>query len=245
MFFLDRSLLHAHGQIHALMFRQVSSHVCTNRRAAGWSSVFHGVPEAPCVGPKYYTQTVAIASKPKIPHSTFLIPVARLLSWAPHEEPLLERAGSCISLCLSLCLSVCLYPSFPLSVCPSAHIYLILVVSMCDCIPFLSLRCFILSFSHSLSPPLALGRPLSHSLFLPSCICLFLPTPRSAPRLPPMPLVCGPPSLSQDFYLAVSFVSLSHSLSLSPSMYPAVCLSVSLSLCVSRYSCRDFLTCEI
>lgn len=42
--------------------------------------VFHGVPEAPCVGPKYYTQTVAITSKPEIPHSTFLIPATRLLS---------------------------------------------------------------------------------------------------------------------------------------------------------------------
>ena len=89
-------------------------HTPTRSRKSSAVHVFHGVPEAPCVGPKYYTQTVAITSKPEIPHSTFLIPAARLLSWAPHEEPLLEREGACISLC-SLCLSVCLsQPSFSL-----------------------------------------------------------------------------------------------------------------------------------
>lgn len=84
-----------------LRFSYTRMHSHTDPACSGRSSgvhVFHGVPGAPCVGPKYYTQTVAIASKPKIPHSTFLIPVARLLSWAPHEEPLLEREGSCISL---------------------------------------------------------------------------------------------------------------------------------------------------
>lgn len=87
-----------------------------NRLAAEKSRairVLHGVPEAPCVDPKYYTQTVAITSKPEIPHSTFLIPAARLLSWAPHEEPLLEREGSCISLSRSL--SVCLFLALSLT----------------------------------------------------------------------------------------------------------------------------------
>lgn len=100
-------------------------YICFHTHAGGlkltWSRrsstahVFHGVPEAPCVGPKYYTQTVAITSKPEIPHSTFLIPAARPLSWAPHEEPLLERGRGVMYLSLFLSVSVCLSVSCSLS----------------------------------------------------------------------------------------------------------------------------------
>lgn len=68
------------------------------------------VPEAPCVDPKYYIQTVAITSKPEIPHSTFLIPAACLLSWAPHEEPLLERVRGHVSDCLPVSVSLSVLP---------------------------------------------------------------------------------------------------------------------------------------
>lgn len=127
----------------------------------------HGVPEAPCVRPKYYTQTVAITSKPEIPHSTFLIPAARSLSWAPHEEPLLERKGSCV--CLTLCLSVCLSvpPSLRLykSHCHSLRLWLLLRLSS-----YFSLCWFIFitvpPFLHNAS---SAALPLTFS-----SICLFL-----------------------------------------------------------------------
>lgn len=200
--------------------------------------VFHGVPEAPCVGPKYYTQTVAITSKPEIPHSTFLIPATRLLSWAPHEEPLLEREGSCIS--LTLCLSVCLWTSFPPLLCLSAHISLTVIFSVCDSsalsiFSFLILLVYLdLSYLFLFSSAV-LCRPLSRSAFLPSCICLFISFYTSPSFL--SLFVCASFSL-QDSYFAFCFFPF-----VSLSIYPAVCLFVSLSLCVSRYSCRDFLTC--
>lgn len=134
------------------------------------------MPEAPCVGPKYYTQTVAITSKPEIPHSTFLIPTARLLSWAPHEEPLLEREGSCIS--LALCLSVCLELSLSalllllalslrpyISHCHSLHLWL-------SCSVYLSISTSAgLSLSPLLIPPL-LRRALSPTLPLSFSVVL-------------------------------------------------------------------------
>ena len=156
-----------------------SRHKPTRSRESSGVHVFHGVPEAPCVGPKYYTQTVAITSKPEIPHSTFLIPPARLLSWAPHEEPLLEREGSCIS--LSVCLSVCLWlslspPSLPRSVslrpnisrCHTLRLWL-------SCSVYLSISPSA-GLSLSLIPPLlrcALSPTLPLAFSLPSCICLF------------------------------------------------------------------------
>lgn len=180
--------------------------------------VSHGEPEAPCVGPKYYTQTVAITSKPEIPHSTFLIPAARLLSWAPHEEPLLEREGSCISLapCLPVCLYIC-SPSLPRFVSPPIYLSLSYFSSV-------TLRRFIFtSLPYSFSPALCF---VAHSLSPPSCVCLFISFHTSL-RFLSVPPLCR--------------TLFSFSLSLSPD--PAVCLSISLSLCVSRYSCRDFLTC--
>lgn len=152
-------------------------HKPTRSRESTGVHVFHGVPEAPCVGPKYYTQTVAITSKPEIPHSTFLIPPARLLSWAPHEEPLLEREGSCISpsVCLSvsgshsallLSLARSLRPN--ISRCHTLRLWL-------SCSVYLSIS-LSAGLSLSLIPPLlrcALSPTLPLAFSLPSCICLF------------------------------------------------------------------------
>lgn len=217
------------------------THACRRRkpmcsRKSSAVHVFHGVPEAPCVGPKYYTQTVAITSKPEIPHSTFLIPAARLLSWAPHEEPLLEREGSCISRSLSVCLSP---PSLPRLVSPPKYLSL----SYCLSVTLL-LR---LSFYFSLCRFIFIS--LTYSFFPPSCFVAHSPTqflchltfvyffsiPRSASCLLLILFVCGSPSLYKTLTLLPFPLSLP--------LHPAVCLSVSLSLCVSRYSCRAFLTC--
>lgn len=226
-------------QLRTQLFTHFSTYVYTrthnptcNRKSSA-VHVFHGVPEAPCVGPKYYTQTVAITSKPKIPHSTFLIPAARLLSWAPHEEPLLEREGSCIS--LALCLSVYLQPSFSLSVCPSAHVSLTVIVSVCDSLApsiflFLPLLVYLyLSYLFLLSSAV-LCRPLSHSVFLPSCICLFISFYTLLSLLSPTDAVCLWPSFSlQDSYFAFclfSFVSLSVSCCLSLRLPLPLCLQI-------------------
>lgn len=219
----------------------ICRHTCAhkgNKRPCSTKScairVLHGVPEAPCADPKYYTQTVAITPKPEIPHSTFLIPAARLLSWAPHEEPLLEREGSCISPVLSVCLFLSLSLSLsPLLVSPPK--YLTVTLSVCDSpsvLLFLPLSA--LSSSPLLIPPLlhcALSPTLPLTVSYGPWICWFISLYASLSFLSPTDAVC--PWLSfprQDFYFAsFSFVSL-------PFVLP-------LSLCVSRYSCRDFLTC--
>lgn len=186
--------------------------------------------------PKYYTQTVAITSKPEIPHSTFLIPAASLLSWAPHEEPLLEREGSCIS--LALCLSVCFWlslslslsqPSFSPSLGLSTKISLTVILSVCDSLApsiflFLPLPVYLhLSYLFLLSSTV-LCRPLSHSLFLPSCICLFISLYTSLGFLSPTDAVCLWLSFSlQDSYFAsFSFVSPSLSPCVSPDIHAEI-----------------------
>ena len=166
-----------------------SRHKPTRSRESSGVHVFHGVPEAPCVGPKYYTQTVAITSKPEIPHSTFLIPPARLLSWAPHEEPLLEREGSCISLsvCLSVCLSLALtQPSFSPSLGLSPPKYLSLSyppsVTLLLRLSFYFSLCRFIFISYSPSPPLCF---VAHSptRFLSPVLHLFI-SPLYLARLP-------------------------------------------------------------
>ena len=219
-----------------------SRHKPTRSRESSGVHVFHGVPEAPCVGPKYYTQTVAITSKPEIPHSTFLIPPARLLSWAPHEEPLLEREGSCIS--PSVCLSVCLWlslspPSLPRSVSPPKYLSLSypLSVTLLLRLSFYFSLCRFIFISYSPSPPLCF---VAHSptRFLSPVLHLFISLLYLA-RLP-VSYWCG---LSVPLLLLYKTPFTLPPFPLSLALYPAVCLSVSLSPCVSRYSCRDFLTC--
>lgn len=188
------------------------------------------MPEAPCVGPKYYTQTVAITSKPEIPHSTFLIPTARLLSWAAHEEPLLEREGSCIS--LALCLSVSSFlslPSFSCSLCLSAHISLTVTVSICDSLApsiflFLPLPVYLYLPYLFLLSSAVLCRPLSHSVFPSSCMCLFISFYTSLSLLSPPDAVCLWLSFGlQDSYFAFCLFS------------PPLCLSPSVSRCLTLH----------
>lgn len=162
--------------------------------------MFRGVPEAPRVYPKYYTQTVAITSKPEIPHSTFLIPAARLLSWAPHEEPLLEREV--------MYLSVCLFLSLSLSLCQSS--------------------CFQSSLSHPLpvylylsyfpSPVLGFVAHSPTHFFPLAFVCIFLSVPQPASRLPLMLLVCTSPPL----YKALTLPPFLLSLFLSPRESPDI-----------------------
>lgn len=161
--------------------------------------MFRSVPEAPRVYPKYYTQTVAITSKPEIPHSTFLIPAARLLSWAPHEEPLLEREVMYRSVCLSLSLSQSSCSFHSLS--PAA------------CLP-LSILLPVLGF--------VVDSPTHFFLHLIVYFSPYLvrfPSPTDAVSLQISSCLQG------SYFASFSFVSLP------------------LSLRVSRYSCRDFLTC--
>lgn len=182
--------------------------------------VLRGVPEAPCVEPKYYTQTVAITSKPEIPHSTFLIPAARLLSWAPHEEPLLEREGSCISLTLRL--SVCLSASVSLflaqpSVSPAPGLSAPNSLSL-SCSPsvtprlsfyFSLCRFAFISLTSSLSPPLCfVAHSPTHFFYRVAFVCVFLCIPRSASSLPPLLFVCGSPSLYKTLTLPPLLLSL-------------------------------------
>lgn len=146
--------------------------------------MLHGVPEAPRVGPKYYTQTVAITSKPEIPHSTFLIPAARLLSWAPHEQPLLGGEGSCISLCLSVCLQFSQL-SVSLSLRPYISHCHNLSVTLCCLSFYRSLRLFIFHLSY-----VFLCCPLSNSVF-PSVlhfVYFSLPPPSLSPPRPASPV---------------------------------------------------------
>ena len=214
-----------------------SRHKPTRSRESSGVHVFHGVPEAPCVGPKYYTQTVAITSKPEIPHSTFLIPPARLLSWAPHEEPLLEREGSCIS--LSVCLSVCLSVSgshsallLSLARSLSAQISLAVIPSVCDS-PAPSIFLFLpLPVYLYLLFPLSsavLCRPLSHSLSLSRpAFVYFAAVPRSASCLLLMRFVrASAPSLQDSLYFAsFPFVSCSASCCLSLCLPLPLCLQI-------------------
>lgn len=165
--------------------------------------MFRGVPEAPRVYTKYYTQTVAITSKPEIPHSTFLIPAARLLSWAQHEEPLLERERSCISLSACFCLSLSLSLSGP----P--------VSSLLSLFHPLSVYLYLFYFP---SPVLGF---VAHSPthFSPlTFVCIFLSIPRPASCLPLMLLVCTSPPL----YKALTLPPFLLSLFLSPRESPDI-----------------------
>lgn len=148
-----------------------------------------------------------------------------------------ERGHVSPSRCLSVCLSVDLLPSLSLSLRPYISHCHILSVTLLLCLSFhFSLCWFIfISLTYSSSPPLCFvaHSPTRFSYRL-AFACLFLSIPRSVFR---SLFVCASFAL-QDSYFAFCFFSF-----VPLSLYPAVCLSVSLSLCVSRYSCRDFLTC--
>lgn len=215
-----------HKCFYTLLYTYALTH--TNQLAAEKSCpvhVFHGVPEAPCVGPKYYTQTVAITSKPEIPHSTFLIPATRLLSWAPHEEPLLEREGSCISLtlCLSVCVSVDLLPSLSLSLRPYiSHCHILCLWLSCSVYLSISHSAG-LSLSPLLIPPLlrcALSPtlPLSFSTVLHLLVYFFLYLAQFSV------------SVCLCLFLATRLLLCFLLLSLCPSLSVSCCLSLRLSL---------------
>lgn len=169
--------------------------------------MLRGVPEAPRVYPKYYTQTVAITSKPEISHSTFLIPAARLLSWAPHEEPLLERERSCISPSACFCLSLSVSPpvSSLLSLSHPLPVYLYLFYLPSPVLGFVA---------HS----------PTHFFPLLASVCIFFSVPRPASRLPLMLLVCtSPPPL----YKALTLPPFLLSLFLSPHESPDIHVEIS------------------
>lgn len=109
------------------------------------------------VGPKYSTWTVAMTSKPKILHSTFLILTACLLSQALHEQPLLEREREGVtyfSRSLSGRASIRPYPLLSTSCHTSA--------STSSCLPSLLLRVTLLP-----TPPVRLPPRISFISFIP------------------------------------------------------------------------------
>jgi len=144
---------------------------------------------------------------------------------------------------LSVCLSV-FWPSFSLWLCLSTHKSLTVTHSICDSpapsiFSFLPLLVYIYASFLFFRSSTVLCHLLSHTVFLLSCmfVCFLLyltQAPVSYRCCLSVALLVT--RLSLCFLAAFfSFVYLF--------LYPAVCLSISLSLCVSRYSCRDFLTC--
>lgn len=141
-----------------------------------------------------------------------------------------------LSLSLSVCLSVCFWLSlslsqlsFSLSLGLSTKISLTVILSVCDSLApsiflFLPLPVYLhLSYLFLLSSTV-LCRPLSHSLFLPSCICLFISLYTSLGFLSPTDAVCLWLSLSlQDSYFAsFSFVSPALSPCVSPDIHAEI-----------------------
>lgn len=151
---------------------------------------------------------------------TFHIPdTTRLLSWAPHEEVLLETEESWLSVCLSLT-----PPSSP-------NLYM-------SCRPSADLSLSFLFLTPS--GPGCTQSPVS-LLYLSTILHVFVYFLLwlTQARVLVVLFVCSSPLHKPLILLSASFFSPF----VSPPLYPAVCLFVSFSMCVSRYSCRDFLTC--
>lgn len=194
--------------------------------------------EAPRVDPKYYTQTVAITSKPWNP--TFHIPYS---SGSPAKLGTTWRAivrgrGGHVSASLAVCPSV----SSSLSRSPHHHHrhptqkYLSVSFSpVCGSLSALSVFPFL---------PLPVRLHLAY-LFLLSSTALLSPT-HPLTFFFPYPAVLH---LFVCFFVYLAQLPVSHWCRLSAALLLStrllLCLlvfrpSVSLSLCVSRYSCRDF-----
>lgn len=156
-----------------------------------------------------------------------------------------------LSRSLSVCLSVSSFlslPSFSCSLCLSAHISLTVTVSICDSLApsiflFLPLPVYLYLPYLFLLSSAVLCRPLSHSVFPSSCMCLFISFYTSLSLLSPPDAVCLWLSLLRSTRLLLCFLPFLPPF-VSLHLYPVVWLSISpLPLCLSRYSCRDFLTC--
>lgn len=150
-----------------------------------------------------------------------------------------------LSVCLSRAFSLCppslarfVSPPIYLSLSQSPSVTLLLRLSFY----FYLCRFIFISLTYSSSPPPCFVAHSPTQFFRRlACVCLFLSIPRSASCLLLMLFVCGYPSVYKTLTLLSAF---SPPPFVSLHLYPVVWLSISpLPLCLSRYSCRDFLTC--
>lgn len=136
-----------------------------------------------------------------------------------------------LSRSLSVCLSVSSFlslPSFSCSLCLSAHISLTVTVSICDSLApsiflFLPLPVYLYLPYLFLLSSAVLCRPLSHSVFPSSCMCLFISFYTSLSLLSPPDAVCLWLSFGlQDSYFAFC-------------LFSPLCLFPSVSRCLTLH----------